>query len=69
MNIARRMIGIAVLFTLGMLVCFIVVLLVSLVWMSRTIMDATDSGLNTLENYYTTAGFAAETDVFFSRYT
>ena len=39
------------------------VLIVSLVWMSRSIMDATSSGLNTVEDYYTAAGFAAEADV------
>lgn len=39
------------------------VLFVSLVWMSRAIMDATNSGLNTVENYYTAAGYTAGTDV------
>ena len=35
------------------------VLFVSLVWMSRSIMDATNSGLSSVENYYTAAGFSA----------
>jgi len=36
---------------------------VSLSWMSRSIMDAANSGLNTVESHYTAAGFTAGTDV------
>lgn len=39
------------------------VLFVSLVWMSRAIMDATSSGLNTVEDYYSAAGFASDGDI------
>ena len=39
------------------------VLFVSLVWMSRAIMDATNNGLNTVESYYTAAGYTAGSDV------
>lgn len=39
------------------------VLFVSLVRMSRAIMDATSSGLSTVEDYYTVAGISAETGV------
>lgn len=39
------------------------VLFVSLVWMSRSTMDATSSGLKSVEDYYTAAGLAAGQDI------
>ena len=36
------------------------VLFVSLVWMSRSIMDATDKGMAYVKDYYTTSGISAE---------
>ena len=36
------------------------VLFVSLVWMSRSIMDATDKGMGYVEDYYTASGMAGE---------
>ena len=39
------------------------VLFVSLVWMSRSIMDATSSGFNRVETYYTAAGLPTEAGI------